>query len=64
MLDRLIADWEIKATRDYDMDITRTLYVTNRDDWRNWLEEHYRNEKEIWLVYYRKQAGKAAHSIQ
>ena len=58
MLDRLIADWEIKATRDYDMDITRTLYVTNRDDWRNWLEEHYRNEKEIWLVYYRKQAGK------
>ena len=38
------------------MDITETLYVTNRNDWRNWLEEHYRNEREIWLVYYRKQA--------
>ena len=49
---------EIKAARDNDMDVTKTLYVTNRDDWRNWLEEHYRNEKEIWLVYYRKQAGK------
>ena len=40
------------------MDITETLYVTNRDDWRNWLEEHYRDAREIWLVYYRKQAGK------
>lgn len=41
------------------MDITNTLYVTNRDDWRNWLEEHYISESEIWLVYYRKGAGKA-----
>ena len=40
------------------MDVTKTLYVTNRDDWRNWLEENYRNEREIWIVYYRKQAGK------
>ena len=40
------------------MDVTKTLYVTNRGDWRNWLEEHSRSEKEIWLVYYRKQAGK------
>ena len=40
------------------MDVTKMLYVTNRDDWRNWLEEHYRNEKEIWLIYYRKQEGK------
>jgi uncharacterized protein YdeI (YjbR/CyaY-like superfamily) len=40
------------------MDVTKTLYVTNRDDWRDWLEEHYRSEREIYLVYYRKQAGK------
>lgn len=40
------------------MDVTQTLYVTNRDDWRNWLEEHYRSESEIWLVYYRKPTGK------
>jgi uncharacterized protein YdeI (YjbR/CyaY-like superfamily) len=40
------------------MDITETLYVTNRDDWRNWLAKHYRKETEIWLVYYRVQSGK------
>jgi uncharacterized protein YdeI (YjbR/CyaY-like superfamily) len=40
------------------MDVTKTLYVTNRDDWRDWLEKHYRSEREIYLVYYRKQAGK------
>ena len=40
------------------MDVTKTLYVTHRDDWRNWLEEHYRDEKEIWLIYCRMQAGK------
>jgi uncharacterized protein YdeI (YjbR/CyaY-like superfamily) len=40
------------------MELTNTLYVTNRDDWRNWLEEHYSEESEIWLVYYRKETGK------
>ena len=40
------------------MRVTKTLYVTNRENWRNWLEEHYGSETEIWLVYYRKQAGK------
>ena len=36
------------------MEITETLYVTNRVDWRSWLETHYSNAQEIWLVYYRK----------
>ena len=40
------------------MEIGKTLYVTNREDWRNWLEEHYKSETEIWLVYYRKDTGK------
>lgn len=40
------------------MDITKTLYVTNRDDWRSWLAEHFRSEQEIWLVSYRKRTGK------
>ncbi len=40
------------------MEITQTLYVTNRKDWRKWLREHYRSEKEIWLVYPRKGTGK------
>src|SRR5512136_776024 len=39
------------------MEITKTLYVTNRKDWRKWLRERYRTEKEIWLVYPRKETG-------
>lgn len=40
------------------MDVTETLYVSNREDLRNWLQEHYRSKKEIWLIYYRKHSGK------
>ncbi len=40
------------------MEITKTLYVTERKDWRAWLKKHHASEKEIWLVYYTKQSGK------
>ncbi len=40
------------------MDITKTFYVTNRKDWRKWLREHYRTEKEVWLIYPKKETGK------
>jgi uncharacterized protein YdeI (YjbR/CyaY-like superfamily) len=40
------------------MNITRTLYVTNRTRWREWLRSHYKSEKDIWLVYYGKESGK------
>jgi uncharacterized protein YdeI (YjbR/CyaY-like superfamily) len=40
------------------MKITKTLQVTNRKDWRKWLREHYKTEKDIWLVYYKKETGK------
>jgi uncharacterized protein YdeI (YjbR/CyaY-like superfamily) len=40
------------------MEITKTLYVTDRDEWRAWLEAHHASEPEIWLVYYRKESGK------
>ena len=36
------------------MEITNTLYVTEREDWWNWLQAHYRSEPEIWLIYYQK----------
>lgn len=38
--------------------IGHTLYVTNRKPWRSWLSKHYKSEKEIWLVYFRKESGK------
>jgi hypothetical protein len=29
----------------------KTLYVTERKEWRKWLEQNYNREKEIWLIY-------------
>ncbi|MHC4645502.1 MAG: YdeI/OmpD-associated family protein [Planctomycetota bacterium] len=36
----------------------RQLYVTNRDEWRDWLSRHYATASQIWLVFYRKETGK------
>ena len=40
------------------MEITETLYVNRRDDWRAWLVANYRTAKEIWLIYPRKATGR------
>jgi len=40
------------------MEIKNTLYVTNRKNWRKWLSKNHNNEKEVWLIYYRKETGK------
>lgn len=34
------------------------IYITNRKDWRSWLEENHRKKKEVWLIYYKKHTGK------
>jgi uncharacterized protein YdeI (YjbR/CyaY-like superfamily) len=39
------------------MAISRTLHVTTRDEWRDWLAKHHATETEIWLIYYKKQSG-------
>jgi len=40
------------------MNKPRTLYVTDRKDWRKWLEKNFDKEKGIWLVYPKKSSGK------
>jgi uncharacterized protein YdeI (YjbR/CyaY-like superfamily) len=40
------------------MEITQSLHVTDRAEWRAWLKKHYKKEKEIWLVYSKKHTGK------
>jgi uncharacterized protein YdeI (YjbR/CyaY-like superfamily) len=40
------------------MEVAKTLYASNRVDWRKWLKKNYKTEKEIWLVYYKKTSGK------
>jgi uncharacterized protein YdeI (YjbR/CyaY-like superfamily) len=40
------------------MEITKTLYITNPKDWRNWLKKNYKSEREIWLIYPKTGTGK------
>ena len=40
------------------MNISKTLHITKRAEWRKWLRGHYKTGKEIWLVYYKKATGK------
>ncbi|OGU39956.1 MAG: hypothetical protein A2X61_16285 [Ignavibacteria bacterium GWB2_35_12] len=40
------------------MEITKTIYAKNRIEWRKWLEKNYDEQKEIWLIYYKKHTGK------
>lgn len=40
------------------MEIGETLYVTNREDFRNWLIQNQQAKKEIWLIQYKKATKK------
>ena len=40
------------------MNNIKTLYVTDRKDWRKWLEKNFDKEKDIWLIYPKKSSGK------
>lgn len=39
------------------MNVTETLHVSIREDWRRWLQENHDSKDEIWLVSYRKGSG-------
>jgi uncharacterized protein YdeI (YjbR/CyaY-like superfamily) len=41
------------------LDESKLLQLTDRAAWRAWLEQHYKTEKEIWLVYAKKHTGLA-----
>ena len=34
------------------------LHITTPAEWRKWLQEHYNQESEAWLVYAKKATGK------
>lgn len=40
------------------MNITETLYVTTRKQWRTWLKKNHAKKKEVWLIYYKKNSSK------
>lgn len=40
------------------MERRKTLYLTERREWRAWLEANFETEKEVWLLYPHKDSGK------
>ncbi|MGD8499346.1 MAG: YdeI/OmpD-associated family protein [Phycisphaerales bacterium] len=36
----------------------KQLYVTNRDEWRDWLSRHHATEAGIWLIFYKKETSR------
>jgi len=40
------------------MNVGKTFYPRNRREWRAWLSKHHKTDREIWLVYYKKDSGK------
>ncbi len=40
------------------MEINKILRITDRKEWRKWLENNYNKEKEVWLAYCNKKSGK------
>ena len=40
------------------MKMSKTLHVTNREDWRQWLKKNHDKEREVWLIFYKKHTGK------
>jgi uncharacterized protein YdeI (YjbR/CyaY-like superfamily) len=35
------------------MKMQATLYAQTRQEWRDWLEQHYQSESEVWLIFYK-----------
>ncbi|MBM3790734.1 MAG: hypothetical protein FJW35_10360, partial [Acidobacteria bacterium] len=40
------------------MKITNTLHVTDRSEWRSWLEKNHESATEVWLPYDRRHTGR------
>jgi len=40
-----------------NVDTINQIDIKNREEWREWLQDHYLSEKEIWLVYQKKHTG-------
>lgn len=40
------------------MNIGKTVYFADRQEWRDWLAENYDKEKEIWLIFPKKASSK------
>jgi len=44
------------------MKITQVIYASNRNEWRKWLKNNYKNSSEIWFIFYKKHSQKKSIS--
>jgi uncharacterized protein YdeI (YjbR/CyaY-like superfamily) len=40
------------------MQINKTFFAANRQEWRAWLQEHFQQETEVWLISYKNMPDK------
>lgn len=40
-----------------ELEMVEQLHLSNRNEWRAWLEKNYATKKEVWLIYYKKHTG-------
>lgn len=40
-----------------------TLVFSNRDEWREWLDDNHQKENEAWLTFYKKTYRKNGRSL-
>jgi uncharacterized protein YdeI (YjbR/CyaY-like superfamily) len=45
-------------------DLSTELYVTNRDEWREWLRKNHDSAKYVWLIYYKQHTRKPSISYE
>jgi len=51
--------WQSRSRwQDKTMEIGETIYVTIRDEFRDWLIKNHQTKKEIWLIQYKKATKK------
>ena len=48
----------------YHMESSNALTFRNRNEWRKWLEKNHKKEKEVWLIHYKKHAGKIGIQLE
>ena len=41
-----------------ELEMVEQLHFSNRNEWRAWLENNNATKKEVWLIYFKKHAGK------
>jgi len=51
--------FSVRVTQDILRNTMKQVYVKNRKEWREWLNQNHGKSSGIWLVFYKKHTGKS-----